>query len=168
VTSKELIDRLPILDENIFAEAAGMAGLFMEAARFRVQAMRRRSAAVLARDQHMANISLRIRAIRDARGTKTTESYIEHKVEIQPKTMELRSEVEKAFALEEFAKLLLRAYAMRKDAIEIIAQAQIYEGGREVALEEKQEQRKRLSKQARRLDNLRHSIEDGDGEDANE
>jgi hypothetical protein len=62
-------------------------------------------------------------------------------------------------AQEEFAKLLLEAFRMRRDSLRIIAEGQLAEGRRESGEVERIEARSRLVRKARELDEERHHIE---------
>jgi hypothetical protein len=160
INSESLISHLGLVDENILAEAAKQPILFIDAARYRVAAMRRRAQINAELDYKRSRIALTIRARKDAAGEKKfTEAALKEKVESQTVIRELRDKTERSYEAEEFSKLILEAYRMRRDAIRIIAEAQVAEGMRGSSEVERVEQNRRLHNVARELDTKRHRVE---------
>jgi len=152
INTDTLIQHLPLVDENILAEAARQPILFIDAVRFRVAAMRRRAQAVAELESKRSRIALTIRRQKDPTGKKQfTETALKEKVESQTVICELRASMERAYEMEEFAKLILEAYRMRRDAIRVIAESQIAEGMRETKEIEHIEQSSKVRREARRL-----------------
>lgn len=158
-TARELIEQLAILDENVLAEAARQPQQFMRVARYRVSKMRKRSQAVAAVEYQRYRKALAIRAAKNSEGEKITEGAIKERVELSSRTQALRDVMERSFAEEELAKLLLEAYRIRRDSIRIIAEAQVYEASRETAEIEKVTARQKLAAEARKLNRVRAGIE---------
>jgi hypothetical protein len=159
MTSKELIEALPIVGENILAEAALQPQYFISAARYRVDRMRDRMQAAARREYLAARLRLLVRSRRNAAGKKVSEGYLDEKIEVYPKHRELRLAVDQALLEEEFSKLILEAYRHRRDSIRIIAEAEQYEGSREGAELERLAARKDLVNRARDLEKRRRKLE---------
>ena len=154
-TSQELIEKLRLLDTNILAEAANQPMLFIEFARFRVSAMRKRAQAVAAIEQQRAAFYLQIRRENDALGEKATEATISAIIETKKETKKAREEMERAYELEELSKLMLEAARQRRDSIRIIAEGEHAEGNSLTAEEERISARRELSKKVRALEERR-------------
>ena len=156
LTSDQLIKELSVLDENVLAEAARQPALFIDAARYRVSKMRKRAQANAALEARWSHLALRIRAQKNEEGERRlTEAALKASVESRRSVKELRAGLERAYEEEEFSKLILEAYRMRRDAIRIIAEAQNIEGIRGTKELEHIEQRNRLRKEAECLDRRR-------------
>lgn len=162
MNTKELIRRLAIVDQDILSEAAKQPQLFMDAAAYRVAAMRKRARAVAEIEQKRAHLVLRKRAEKDEMGRKVTEGEIKASVEATKIIAELRDQVDRAYEVEEMAKLILEAYRMRRDAIRVIAEAEnlgLMRGSKEL---ENIEQRKKMVQQIRTLESRRRRLEEDD------
>jgi|SRR5215471_17703801 len=166
MTSKDLIAKLAIVDQNILAEAASQAILFMDAAMYRVAAMRKRAEAVAAIETRRAQLVLKKRAEKDDVGRKVTEGEIKASVEATKIIGVLRAEVDRAYEKEELSKLILEAYRQRREAIRVIAEAEnlgLIRGSKEV---ENIQQRQKMVSNARDLERKRRRMErDEDTED---
>jgi hypothetical protein len=128
VTAKEIIASLPLVDENILAEAARQPGLFAEAAMLRVEKMRKRAEAVSAIEYFRSKLALHFRSSKTAYGDKKlTEGAIKERIEANKAHRELRATMESAYEEEEFSKLLLECLRQRRDAIRVIADARLQE-----------------------------------------
>jgi len=135
-----------------------MPDLFVQASRYRVSKMRATYAAKATLDEYEADRGLSVRQRLEDRGEKRTEKDIKSRVIKDKEYKRLRREVHRAEAREEFSKLVLEAFRMRRDAIRIIADHQHWEGGRQAAEVERIEQRKRLINEARELTNRRERL----------
>jgi hypothetical protein len=153
----ELIRLLAVVDENIVSEAIRQPSLFIDAARYRVSKMREVSRAKAELDSCMSSIGLRIRAKGAGGDQRTTEGYVKSKILRSPTYNKLQSAVHDAERKEEFSKLLLEAYRMRRDAIRIIADEKNYESGRQGAEVERMQQRRKLVNKASELHRRRMS-----------
>lgn len=151
MTGKDLLGQLPVLDENILAEAVRQPLLFVEAARYRVQKMRKRALAGAKLEAERARIALKIRNKKNAQGDKMTEGALKERLETSPLIQNLRRASDAAYEEEEWAKLILEAYRQRNSAIKVVAEAETYEGHREGAVIERGEQHRKLVASARRL-----------------
>jgi hypothetical protein len=157
ITSAVLIKRLPLVDENILAEAAKQPMLFIDAARYRVAKMRSRLKSEATLEYATAAVALKIR-VRRADGEKLTEGAVKAKVAKNLSLRTLRTACDDSTAREEFSKLILEAYRMRRDGIRIIADAHNYEGVKESSELQRIETRRKMVKRARALEEKRLSL----------
>ena len=158
MTLKEIIARLPLVDNNILEEAARQPVLFAEAAYCRVDAMRRRAMAVAKLERFRCRLALAIRANKDSEGGKITEGHIKEKIEVHSTTKKLRDAMERAYEDEELAKAIIDTLRQRRDAIRQIAEARLYES---TPNEVEKAIRRKQSLEARNvLDRGRHHEED--------
>ncbi len=112
-----LIEKIPLVDENILEEAARQPMLFVEASRYRVDCMRERARADAHFDYLTARIATLIRdRYRDV-GRKISEAQVKELVGSNKKLRLARATLDRALEEEEFSKLLLDAYKQRRDAI---------------------------------------------------
>lgn len=162
IDSKLLIKRLALVDENIMAEAATQPILFIDAARYRVAAMKKRAQAQAELDYRKSRIALSIRARRNEAGDKVTEAAMKERVEKHSVVRKLRDRVERAFELEEFSRLILEAYRMRRDAIRVIGESWIAEGMREAKEVDHIQQRSRMRNIAVDLEEKRRKVKEDD------
>ena len=157
----DLIRKLAIISENNVIEAVNQPLLFIEAAKYRVDKMRSTKAAEGALEAFAAERAMRIRA----KGTRTgegriTDSYVKATLQKNPRYRELSAAIDDAEAKEEFSKLLLEAYRMRRDAIKIISDTNGFNAARGTAEIEREQAHKRLSNEARRLQSRRNRHEE--------
>ena len=165
MNSKTLIEKLELVPENIFGEAAVQPLLYVDAARYRVAAMRSRSQAAAELEYTKARVAAAIRARLTEAGEKVTEKLIEQRVATHKLCRAASEKMDRAQETEEFAKLLLDAYRMRRDAIRIIGEGQIAEGIRGGHEVDRLEQHRRLAKRARDLDSRRGEVHEAPAND---
>jgi hypothetical protein len=167
ITAESLIQSLALVDENILAEAARQPILFIDAARYRVGAMRRRAQAAAELDATRSRVALVLRARNNSgeREKKLTDAGVKDKVETQTAVRTLRAGMERAYEVEELSKLILEAYRMRRDAIRVIAETQIAEGMRGSKEVERIEQTRKIHARARTLDARRNQVQPDEGND---
>jgi hypothetical protein len=167
ITAESLIQQLALVDENILAEAAKQPILFIDAARYRVAAMRKRAQAAAELDATRSRVSLVLRARNFAgdREKRMTDAGVKDKVETQSVVRTLRASMERAYEVEELSRLILEAYRMRRDAIRVIAETQIAEGMRGSKEVERLEQNRKIHARARTLDARRNQVLHDEGND---
>jgi hypothetical protein len=156
----DIINSLAIVAENIDEEAIMQPMLFVDAARYRVAKMRVRAQAETALDQITGELGLTIRARGSDSSERITNDYIKSRVQKHPKFRRLQTELQQAEQKEEFSKLLLEAYRMRRDALRIVAESQAAEGLRQVSGIERKSAERRLSQEARKLYARKHSVDE--------
>lgn len=149
----DLIDTLDFSDEDIESAATQQPGLFLEAARFRVQKMRQRAQAEFRLDLAAANRAVQLREIKSEDGKKVfTEPAIKERVMKTKKVRIIRRKMERAFEAEEFGKLLVEAFRQRKDAIKIVMDSRLAEVGGDIKAardESNKKLRKKLQREVR-------------------
>ena len=155
----EIINGLKIVAENIDDEAVMQPLLFVDAARYRVAKMRIRAQAETALGQISSELGLSVRA-RGSGDTRITNDYIKSKVQKHSRYRVAQEELQEAEQKEEFAKLILEAYRMRRDAIKIVAESQAAEGLRQVVGIERESAIRRLKNEARRLYTRKHQVDE--------
>ena len=158
VTADSLIEALEIVNENVQIEAMRQPGLFVDAARYRVEKMRERAVVSAELDAWRAHLAMTTRNKKGKKGEKITEGALKELLELSPRNKRLRGESDRAYEHEELSKLILEAYRQRMSALKIIAEAQVFEGMREGSEIERQEQSRKLRNTARKLLDKRRSI----------
>lgn len=124
LTFRDLVADLPIVDENILAEAATQPQKFIRAARYRVHRLRIRNQAYAALEARRLVLAIRARARAAETGDKLTEAGVKELVESSNSVKRLRRKLDRAAEMEELAKHLLEAHRQRRDAIRVIGESQ--------------------------------------------
>lgn len=159
--ASQLIAQLAVVDENMRAEVINQPVLFVDAVRYRVSKMRQKAQAEAELEYFDSLLGLSIRAKKHVAGEKATEGYYKARLLKHPKHRALQAALSRAEAREEFSKGIVEAYRMRRDALKILADAQGYESMRAVSEVEKATAYRRLSIEARKLqDSRRRTGED--------
>jgi len=135
----ELISSLDFMPENVVQAAAEQPKLFLRAADYRMAKYRKYVQAEGRLEAERAATSLRLREQARLNGERLTENHIAELLTVDDNLRRLRAEVESAREADEYAKLLLEAYRMRRDCIRVVAElssaelamARIVEEGRE-------------------------------------
>ena len=159
INADTLIKRLPLVDENILAEAALQPLRFVDSARFRVVAMKQRAQAAAELEYKRSRLGQIIRARGAEAGERITDKSCNERVEQHSQIREMRDKLDRALEVEEFARLIMEAYRMRRDAIRVIAETQIAEGVKETREIDHIDQRRKIHNAARRLEERRGRIE---------
>jgi len=159
ITADVLIKRLALVDENVLVEAAQQPLRFVDAARYRVAAMKNRAQVTAELGYLKSRLAMAIRAKGNEAGERVTDKACAERVEKHRLVRALSAKLDRALELEEFARLIMEAYRMRRDAIRVIAETQIAEGVKEGHEVDRIEQRRRLHTAARNLEQKRSRIE---------
>lgn len=124
VDLKTLLDGLNF-EELAIAEAALLQPrLFVACADYRIQLLRKRKSLEASIKSRVTRQSLRLRSKYREMGEKLTEAELKNLLMRNEPIQLAEAELADIEAEEEYSKLLLEAYRMRKDAIQVIAQAQ--------------------------------------------
>lgn len=166
--SDSLLSSLVVIDENIKIEAVKQPGLFIEAVRYYVSKMRAHSQAEAVFEEFVARRGLFLRSQKRDSKERLTEGYFKARIQKHPKYKVLQQALFNAKSEEVFAKLLLEAYRMRRDAIKILADAANYEAGRSVMEIERGDVTRRLRNKARRVQEAKRGIFNDGNEDDTE
>jgi hypothetical protein len=118
---EELLEKLDFVDEDVVNAAKAQPTLFLTASRFRIQCMRLSTKAASKLETMRAEKSLAIRRKALSTAEKLTEGGISDKLRADEEVVKAQSACDKAKELEEFSKLVLDAYRMRRDALRIVS-----------------------------------------------
>lgn len=118
----KLLKALDFTPETIAQAATEQPGLFMVAAEYRVDKLRARATAAVAHERIRAEQSLKLRAEARESGEKLTEAGIQDHLAVNRYAQEAAGSLAAAEESEEFAKLLLEAYRMRRDCLRVVAE----------------------------------------------
>lgn len=129
VNLRYILDSLDFSDEDIVEAAKKQPKLFLEATRFRVRKMRERIGAESKLKALQAAKGSKYRKTLASPGTRVTEGQISERVTANAEVKRALEAYQDTQEAEEFAKLLLEAFRMRRDALKIVAEligAEIY------------------------------------------
>lgn len=129
VNLRYLLDSLDFSDEDVVEAAKKQAKLFLEAARFRVRKMRERIGAEAKYKALQASKGAKYRKSLATTGARVTEGQISERVTANAEVKRALEAFQEAQEVEEFSKLLLEAYRMRRDSAKVVAEligAEIY------------------------------------------
>lgn len=149
----ELLDELLaglVLSEDRLAESAlNQPVLFAQAAKWRVEAIRKLAMYEGQLKTLKAEKSLEFRRKADAEGDKVTEAGMTARIEADAEVVALAKKLRNATALDEYSNLIVQAYRARGNSIRVIADlksAEVYHGQRVAYQSEMEETRERVRK----------------------
>lgn len=116
----ELLEEIGFSTDNVVGAAAVQPGLYVRAINFRYLAMRRRSAAKMAMEQMEAEVAQTLRREALADDRKITEAIIREGVVLDPDVAEKTRAFSDADEMDEYAKLVVEAFRMRRDCLRIV------------------------------------------------
>ncbi len=119
-----LLDGLNFEELAIAEAALSQPRLFVACANYRIKLLRERKAAEASLKSLVTRQSIRLRAKYKGMGEKLTEAELKNLLTRNQFIKSAEVELADLETEEEYAKLLLEAYRMRKDALQVIAQAQ--------------------------------------------
>lgn len=128
VSAQELLDGLQFSGEALERAALEQAPLFVKAASFRVQAMAKRFQFESAVKVLEATLSERLRTEADESGARIVQAEVQAAQQLDSSCSAARKQLQEAELEEEFAKLLLEGYRMRRDSMRIISEQRAVEG----------------------------------------
>ena len=117
----DLIKGLSFSDEEVVDAAKMQPTLFLHASRLRIQTMRNRVAAEARLQAERAERAGKFRMRGKEAGERVTEGQVQERLARIPEIIKLTKEVTDAEEYEEWSKLLLEAYRMRRDALKVVA-----------------------------------------------
>jgi len=129
VNLRYVLDSLDFSDEDVVEAAKKQPKLFLEAARFRVRKMRERVGAEAKYKTLQASKGAKYRKSLAESGARVTEGQISERVTANAEVKRALEGFQEAQEVEEFSKLLLEAYRMRRDSAKVVAEllgAEIY------------------------------------------
>jgi hypothetical protein len=120
VDLQALLKKLDFADDNVEQASLEQAKLFVGVSSIRIQKMRARQKYASMVEVKKAALGLRFRKEAREEGEKLTEAHISARMARDKKLRALEDRLAQAEAEEEFAKLLVEAFRMRRDALRII------------------------------------------------
>jgi hypothetical protein len=120
----DILNRLDFTEETLPTAVLEQASLYMDAARYRIQKMRKKNAAELAYDTARAKRALNYRrnAASVAPGKKSmTETHLNQLLDADQALASLKKALQDAELAEEWSRNLQEAMRMRRDMIEVYA-----------------------------------------------
>lgn len=132
----ELIDALDFSPENVIGASSQQPKLFLKAVDYRITCMRRRIAAESKRDAMRVEVATAARSHAELAGVRATEAYISEKVGQNEAYITANESYLAQDTEEEYAKLLVEAYRMRRDCLKIVGDLMWAERSAERAREE--------------------------------
>ncbi len=112
-----LLKKLDFSPENAMGANLEQPQLFEKAAEYRVGKMRKRIQAEAEKDRVRADVRLKLRKRHAESGDKMTEKYLDDLMDRNPLIREANRVFGEAEVEEEYAKLLLEVYRMRRDIL---------------------------------------------------
>ncbi len=116
-----LLGQIDFSPENVVQAASVNSVLFIEAVQHRYESLSKRTAAKMLMEQITAGKDLNLRAEARATGDKTTENQIKATLTMDPEVAEATEKFNKAEELDEYMKLVVEAFRMRRDCLQIVA-----------------------------------------------
>ena len=110
---RKLVEQLDLSEENLTAALQTQPTLFMSAAEYRVQCLRRRTGASADLGRIRAEVAIRVRDEAVASGHKITVQQVDAGVESDEEVQEAVLADNEARAEDEFSKLLVEAFRER-------------------------------------------------------
>ena len=153
-----LIENLGVIDENIVIEAVRQPRLFIDAARYHVERMRLHAQAVAELEAFTSQFGIEIRNKPSKDGERRTEGYVKARVLSSPRYRVLKDKVELTDRKQELARYIVEAYRQRLAALKIIAEANAFEASKDTATFVKEQQERRLVRNAAELHRQRRSV----------
>lgn len=117
-----LFEQIDFEDEDILNASKIQSNLFLQAGRLYIQSMRKRVAAEAKLKMLTSRYSLRIRKelSEDASGGRVTEGHVAARLMRKPRILEATRKFDMRREHEEFCKLLLESFRMRRDTLKIV------------------------------------------------
>lgn len=119
-TLKKLLQKIEFSSDNIVAAAADNSALFLKAVEYRIQAYRAKSAAKMALETMQAEKELKIRGQAREIGERITERNVEALLLIDKEVRNQMEAFNQADEEEEYSRLVVEAFRMRRDCLRII------------------------------------------------
>jgi hypothetical protein len=117
----QILDQVDFEDEEVEHAARTLPKCFFEAARYRVRILRKRQMLEQKLDASRVDAAIATRHRASTGGTKITEAGIKEVVEGDEDVRTNVAAVKDAQQLEEFAKLLVECFRMKKSAVQVVA-----------------------------------------------
>jgi hypothetical protein len=151
-TITDLLGKIDFSPDNVVAAAAENSVLFCEAIEFRRDALAERSRAKMDLEREQAQFDVEARRTAKSLGEKTTERQIESMSLLDDVIRERLEHFSKTEEMEEYTKLVVEAFRMRRDCLQIIgglvrnelSMQSAYEAGAEKMTDQRRNLRERF------------------------
>lgn len=117
---ESLLKGLDFTADNVVDAATRNAVMFMRAVEYRIRCMHGRVEAKMRLESSCAAMDAELRKEARDLGEKITEKGIEQRLTLDKLISERKDKFSEAEELEEYAKLLVEAYRMRRDCLKIV------------------------------------------------
>lgn len=117
---KGLLDRIDFSSDNVVAAAAENAPLFRVAIDYRIDCLRSRNVAKMAWEVAEAELELKLREDARLNGERITEGHIKALLQADAGIAEFHKKYLNSDELDEYSKLVVEAFRMRRDCLRII------------------------------------------------
>lgn len=117
-----LLDQIEFSPENVVQATAVNSVLFKQSLDYRLERMLEKSRVDMNNKRVRAETELSIREKAKQRGEKITESHISSLLIIHPLIVTSDDELENAKTYDEYSKLVVEAFRMRRDCLKIVAE----------------------------------------------
>ncbi len=121
LTIDQILEEIDFEDEEVEHAARTLPKCFLEAARYRIRILRKRQGLEKNLDASRVDIAMAARSNAATSGTKITEAGIKELVESDEDVRVNVAAVKNAQQLEEFAKLVVECFRMKKSAVQVVA-----------------------------------------------
>ena len=120
-TIAALLGEIDFSPDNVVTAASVNSVLFIEAAQHRYETLSKKTAAKMLMEQITAGKDLDLRKEARANGDKTTENQIKAALTLDPDVSAATEKFNKAEEMDEYMKLVVEAFRMRRDCLQIVA-----------------------------------------------
>jgi hypothetical protein len=117
-----LLDLVPFSPEEVVDAGCGNTALYVDAIRYRLRCLETASNAKRIWETACAEKDLQLRQQARAAGEKITEGYIDAKILLDKKIARLAEEHEQAEVYDEYSKLIVKVFEMRRDMLHTVSQ----------------------------------------------
>ncbi len=121
-TVAELLGKIDFSPDNVIEAAAVNSVLFVDAIDYRRECLSKRNAAKMVMEQIQAGKDLNMRREARALGDKITERHIETSLLLDPDVADAMRLYDEAEELDEYSKLVVEAFRMRRDCLKIVGE----------------------------------------------
>lgn len=116
----ELLEDLDFVPENVIEAACANSVMFRDAIEYRRDCMEKKAEAKVAYEVAEAEYQLEVRKQAKANDEKVTEKHVESLTVVEPELRKLRVLFLRAEALDEYSKLIVDVFRMRRDCLEVV------------------------------------------------
>jgi hypothetical protein len=117
----QLIEGLSLDADTVLEDASKLPTLFLKAADYRVQKMRQAVQAEMKLDTIRAEAEIEIRNSAVEAGEKITEGHIKSHLILNPDVVQATEKSNEAEAQQEYGKLMLEAYRVKRDCLRAVS-----------------------------------------------